>query len=300
MDNTSTPTGTTAPPPPAPAPAGLALLRQPVPEHLISPLPKGTKAQNECPADQKITCRVCGGWHHPQVRHLDYVGHAAATHLLLDADPKWDWAPLAYTEAGLPKFDESGGLWIKLTVCGVTRLGYGHAERKQQMDIGSREKEVIGDAIRNAAMRFGLALDLWSKADLHAELHGDGDDAGQGQGAAGNGYHREPEVSQTPPPVASAPARRSAASARSNGAARHGAATGHNGAASGNGAASANTGISEGQLKNLQIKIKSLGLDTERLDQLLAKVGVHAIGPSMSLADWAAVKRELDAAARAM
>ncbi len=36
------------------------------------------------------------------------------------------------------------------------------------MDAGSREKEVIGDALRNAALRFGLALELWSKADIHA------------------------------------------------------------------------------------------------------------------------------------
>jgi len=29
-------------------------------------------------------------------------------------------------------------------------------------------KERIGDALRNAAMRFGAALDLWHKGDLHA------------------------------------------------------------------------------------------------------------------------------------
>lgn len=149
-------------------PTGLSLLRQPVPDHLISKLPKGTKAQNECAADQKITCTICGGWHHPNVKHLDYVGHAAATHILLDADPHWNWEPMAYTPAGLPMFDEGGGLWIKLTVCGVTRPGYGNADRKSHMDAGSREKEVIGDALRNAALRFGLALELWSKADIHA------------------------------------------------------------------------------------------------------------------------------------
>jgi hypothetical protein len=55
-------------------------------------------------------------------------------------------------------------MWIKLTVCGVTRLGYGHAEGKQG---GDAIKEVIGDALRNAAMRFGAALDLWHKGDLH-------------------------------------------------------------------------------------------------------------------------------------
>ena len=61
--------------------------------------------------------------------------------------------------------DEFGGLWIRLTVCGVTRLGYG--------DAGGRKgpnaiKESIGDAIRNAGMRFGLALDLWCKGDPDA------------------------------------------------------------------------------------------------------------------------------------
>jgi hypothetical protein len=30
-------------------------------------------------------------------------------------------------------------------------------------------KEMIGDALRNAAMRFGAALDLWHKGDLHAD-----------------------------------------------------------------------------------------------------------------------------------
>ena len=30
-------------------------------------------------------------------------------------------------------------------------------------------KERIGDALRNAAMRFGAALDLWHKGDLHVD-----------------------------------------------------------------------------------------------------------------------------------
>lgn len=144
----------------------LEKLREEVPDNLISKLPKGTKAQNECPIDQKINCKLCGGWHHKNVRHVDYVGHAATTHRLLDADIHWNWEPLAFTEQGLPLFDANGGLWIRLTVGGQTRLGYGNADKKAG-DAGAREKEVIGDAIRNAAMRFGFALALWSKADLH-------------------------------------------------------------------------------------------------------------------------------------
>lgn len=150
---------------------GLKLLRQPFPDNLVNQLPKGTKEQNQCPASEKRNCAVCGGWHHPRIRHLSYVGHAAVTDRLLDADPAWNWEPLAFTPEGLPKFDASGGLWIKLTVCGVTRLGYGHAKAKNEEnpDPGNREKEVIGDALRNAGMRFGMALDLWHKGDLHAD-----------------------------------------------------------------------------------------------------------------------------------
>lgn len=152
------------------APAtGLDLLRAAFPPHQISKLPKPTKAQTEqVKADYKKghRCKICGSWHHPDVVHLDYVGHAALTDRLLDCDPAWSWEPAAFRD-GLPAFDASGGLWIKLTVCGVTRLGYGHAAAKPGVDPGAREKEVIGDALRNAAMRFGAALDLWHKGDLH-------------------------------------------------------------------------------------------------------------------------------------
>lgn len=147
---------------------GLAKMREPFPENQISQLPKGTKQQNMCPPGEKRNCSVCGGWHHPQVRHLSYVGHAALTDRLLDADPNWSWEPMAVDPMGLPMFDSTGGLWIRLTVCGVTRIGYGHAEQKDHMDPGAREKEVIGDALRNAGMRFGAALDLWHKGELHA------------------------------------------------------------------------------------------------------------------------------------
>lgn len=142
--------------------AGLALLRVPFPAHQISKLPK--------PVDKdakKGRCAECGGWHGLPAVHLDYVGHAALTDRLLDADPEWSWEPLAMDDHGLPRFDTQGGLWIRLAICGVTRLGYGNANPKSYGDAGMREKEVIGDALRNAAMRFGAALDLWHKGDLH-------------------------------------------------------------------------------------------------------------------------------------
>lgn len=144
---------------------GLDLLRQPFPEHLISKLPKPSKAQTDAvKADFKkgIRCALCGSWHHPEAVHLDYVGHAALTDRLLDADPEWTWEPMGATPEGLPAMN--GGLWIKLTVCGVSRYGFGAADGKSG---GDAIKEMIGDALRNAAMRFGAALDLWHKGDLH-------------------------------------------------------------------------------------------------------------------------------------
>ena len=107
-------------------------LRKPFPKESIGKLPKGNAM-------------------------LDYVGHAAVTDRLLTVDPDWSWEPFALTEDGLPALDRGGNLWIRLTICGTTRIGVGD---------GKSAKECIGDAIRNAAMRFGVALDLWAKEDL--------------------------------------------------------------------------------------------------------------------------------------
>lgn len=142
---------------------GLALLRQPFPAHQISKLPKPFKKDSP-----KGKCGECGGFHGLPAMHLDYVGHAALTDRLLDADPRWTWEPVTDPRSlGLPVAE--GGMWIRLTVCGVTRLGFGSADGKSG---GDAVKEMIGDALRNAGMRFGAALDLWHKG----QLHDDGDD----------------------------------------------------------------------------------------------------------------------------
>ena len=127
-------------------------LRKPFPSEMIGQIPRG-KGSN----------RVM----------LDYVGHAAVTDRLLDVDPNWNWEPLALDEKGRPRFEHDSegnfiGFWIRLTVCGVTRLGYGSLTGSSPDPI----KELIGDAIRNAAMRFGVALDLWIKGTPR-EFEGD-------------------------------------------------------------------------------------------------------------------------------
>jgi hypothetical protein len=146
---------------------GLALLRAPFPDNQISKLPKPTRKRDFMDTLPKAKCNVCGGYHATtNIIHLDYVGHAALTDRLLDADQNWNWEPLSVDGDGLPLRDKDGGLWIKLTVCGVTRLGYGGAEGKTGIDAS---KELIGDCLRNAAMRFGAALDLWHKGQLHPD-----------------------------------------------------------------------------------------------------------------------------------
>jgi len=148
--------------------SGLEKLRGPFAPNLISKLPKPTKKQtDEVKANFKagIRCDICGGWHHPSVIHLDYVGHAALTDRLLNVDPLWNWEPMALDENGLPMYSKDG-LWIKLTVLGMTRLGFGDAQGKTGPNA---IKEMIGDGLRNAGMRFGMALDLWHKGDLHVE-----------------------------------------------------------------------------------------------------------------------------------
>lgn len=94
---------------------------------------------------------------------LSYVNHAAVTQRLLEVDPSWTWEPVAFDERGLPALDEKGGLWIRLTICGVTRYGYGEPQGRDYWD---QRKGAISNAIRVAAMRFGVGLDLWSKIDI--------------------------------------------------------------------------------------------------------------------------------------
>lgn len=153
--------------------AALALLRKKFPKSAISHKPKPwCKACSEadakhCREHKRDWCEKCQTKVTEAHNCLSYVGHAEATSRLLEVDPTWFWKPLAKDERGLPLFDHLGGMWIELTVCGMTRIGYGAADGKKGPNA---VKEVIGDAIRNAGMRFGMALDLWSKTDLHPTI----------------------------------------------------------------------------------------------------------------------------------
>ena len=87
--------------------------------------------------------------------NLDYVGHAAVTDRLLQVDPNWFWEPLALDPDGGPLVrwvNKDAEMWIRLTICGHPRIGVG-CVTAGSFELG---KQLISDAIRNAAMRFGV------------------------------------------------------------------------------------------------------------------------------------------------
>ena len=135
----------------------LERLREKFPKEVEGILPKPYKADS-----QKGNCNVCGGYHGLPAAHLPFVGHAAITDRLLAVDPGWTWDFVATDpNTGMPLLDSEKNLWITLTVCGVTRKGCGD---------GPSMKVRIGDALRNAAMRFGVALYLWTKDELESDV----------------------------------------------------------------------------------------------------------------------------------
>lgn len=169
----------------------LKALRAPFPADYVGKLPRITCtncSRGNCGEHKKASCRECGNYISERHIHLDYVGHADVTSRLLDVDPEWQWAPqatdpdpetlkaaMASGDAEIvravianapPRFerDQNGNpvrLWMNLTVGGVTRPGVGSCPSNQ----ADAEKVLIGDALRNAAMRFGVAVDLWAKGD---------------------------------------------------------------------------------------------------------------------------------------
>lgn len=147
------------------------LLRKPFDPEQVGKLPKiscraCSKAPGKvCQDHSKKKCQVCGNYLTTAHVDLDYVGHAGVTARLLEADPAWTWEPLSIGADGVPVINVANGeatMWVRMTVNGVTRIGVGSAPANSF----ELHKQLISDAIRNVAMRFGVALDLWSKEPL--------------------------------------------------------------------------------------------------------------------------------------
>lgn len=94
---------------------------------------------------------------------LDFVGHADITKILLEIDPHWRWVPISW-DNGRPAIHVENGMatmWGELTLLGQSRLGVGSV----RADKPELDKELVGDFLRNAAMRFGICLSLWTKQE---------------------------------------------------------------------------------------------------------------------------------------
>ena len=101
---------------------------------------------------------------------LDFVGHADVTKMLIEIDPEWTWEPTAFDVNGLPAYRVENGMahmagW--LTILGVRRLGIGSVMHNKPDLL----KELISDFIRNASMRFGVCLSLWTKQEWDDVSH---------------------------------------------------------------------------------------------------------------------------------
>lgn len=154
----------------------LDLLKKPFPPEKVNKLARTIVKANNGMQPPKFKCEpnkrwsnevsadgaFCGGYHARAV-HLDYVGHAEITERLNEVDPFWKLEFKYHNkETGAPMCGERGAYFV-LTVLGIERTCYGDPGRKGLSADG--HKEMIGDAIRNGAMRFGCGLYLWSKSE---------------------------------------------------------------------------------------------------------------------------------------
>lgn len=145
-----------------------AALRAPFPEDQLElkpqPLSRADQDKGRCEAGDKYSAdgMFCGGWHVRAI-HLTYVGHAGVTDRLNEVcgEENWSLEPLALGPDGLPVI-RNGQLWVRLTIWGVTKIEVGDADGRGGYEEG---KVIWSDALKRAAMRFGIGTYLWSKSD---------------------------------------------------------------------------------------------------------------------------------------
>lgn len=143
-------------------------LRAPFPEDQLElkpqPLKRNDEKKGRCGEDAFASAdgMHCGGWHARAI-HLTYVGHAGITDRLNEVcgEANWSLEPLSYGPDGLPVI-RNGQLWVKLTIWGITKIEVGDADGRGGYEEG---KVIWSDALKRAAMRFGIGTYLWSKSD---------------------------------------------------------------------------------------------------------------------------------------
>lgn len=136
---------------------------------LVAYLPRVTcrdcsDKRQTCTKHSKKKCDQCGAFISTAHIHLDYVGHPDVNRTLTEIDPEWSWEPAAFDADGLPAIrvhEGSAVLWGRLTLLGKPVWCVGSCENFKS----DREKELIGDLIRNGAMRHNVYASLWSKVE---------------------------------------------------------------------------------------------------------------------------------------
>lgn len=165
--------------PEGPEAGAWAALQAPFTGDEIGKLPKGPKIQG----GNHPRCNVCGSKHPAEgYFHVDYVGHAHITERLNSVDPGWRMrkGPIQFDTRGMAYME------VELTVLGVTREEVGCAET----GLAEWPKLLYSDCLTRAAMRFGLALDLWKKVKGGGEYRVPGGEPtrrSEGQGGARGG-----------------------------------------------------------------------------------------------------------------
>ena len=93
-------------------------------------------------------------------RSMSYISHGLITERLNDVDPEWSWRPLqTYTYQGPDGRLHCEGVEVELTIGGVSRVEAGGPQR--QDGFANEVKNAYSDALKRAAMRFGVALSMW-------------------------------------------------------------------------------------------------------------------------------------------
>jgi len=96
-------------------------------------------------------------------QQLDFVGHADICRILITIDQLWSWEPIEW-DGGKPAMyieNDMLTMWGRLTVLGKSVIGVGTVKASAI----EASKQVVGDFLRNASMRLGISLSLWTKSE---------------------------------------------------------------------------------------------------------------------------------------
>lgn len=113
---------------------------------------------------------------------LNYIDHPDVTDRLLAVDPVYETKVLSvFTDERMLEDGCSCGVHLALTIGGCTKEEYGN---------GKNLKEAMSDALKRAAMRYGVALDMWHSTPTSSPGR-----------MGGNGGDSPPPPSSTPAPA---------------------------------------------------------------------------------------------------